>query len=381
MLLFDLKATQPNISGKRHGGGRYGEIVFFKLVEQKREFICFYDSKSWINPEIENACKDNGIGLYDLNETSVESLIGKYNIRTVYSASANEIVSLKALNCRVIVTIHGLRDWEIPLDNTFWEYRNTFRQRCKFMLMKIFKKAYRKHIGKKFINSCLAPNIKIVTVSNHSKFSLNTFFPETKKMDIPVFYSPSTTSKYHISKSKTNAVYFLLVSGDRWGKNNLRVIKAFDELFSAGLLDMKSIKIKIAGSTGKNFSYKIKHPICFEFMGYVDDMDLEYLYANAYSFIYPSLNEGFGYPPIEAMHYGIPVLSSPFSSIPEVCGDAVIYFNPFSIDEIKNRILMILEPNIHNHYEELSKQRYDLITKKQNEDLDGLIKYLFNNEF
>ena len=116
-------------------------------------------------------------------------------------------------------------------------------------------------------------------------------------------------------------------------------------------------------------------------MGYVDDMDLEYLYANAYSFIYPSLNEGFGYPPIEAMHYGIPVLSSPFSSIPEVCGDAVIYFNPFSIDEIKNRILMILEPNIHNHYEELSKQRYDLITKKQNEDLDGLIKYLFNNEF
>ena len=170
----------------------------------------------------------------------------------------------------------------------------------------------------------------------------------------------------------------MLVSGDRWGKNNLRVVKAFDELFSAGLLDANSIKIKIAGSTGKNFSYKIKHPRCFEFMGYVDDMDLEYLYVNAYSFIYPSLNEGFGYPPIEAMHYGIPVLSSPFSSIPEVCGDAVIYFNPFSIDEIKNRILMIQQPNIHNHYAKLSSQRYDFITKKQNEDLDGLIKYLFN---
>lgn len=378
MLLFDLKATQPNISGKRHGGGRYGEIVFFKLVEQKREFICFYDSKLWINPEIVNACRNNGIGLYDLNETSIESLIGKYNICTVYSASANEIVSLKAPNCRIIVTIHGLRDWEIPLDNTFWEYRNTFRQRCKFLATKIFEKAYKKHISKNFSKNFFAPNIEIVTVSYHSKFSLNTFFPETKKMDIPVFYSPSTTSNYHVSKSETNAVYYLLVSGDRWGKNNLRVVKAFDELFSAGLLDANSIKIKIAGSTGKNFSYKIKHPRCFEFMGYVDDMDLEYLYVNAYSFIYPSLNEGFGYPPIEAMHYGIPVLSSPFSSIPEVCGDAVIYFNPFSIDEIKNRILMIQQPNIHNHYAKLSSQRYDFITKKQNEDLDGLIKYLFN---
>ena len=115
-------------------------------------------------------------------------------------------------------------------------------------------------------------------------------------------------------------------------------------------------------------------------MDYVDDIDLENLYANAYSFIYPSLNEGFGYPPIEAMHYGIPVLSSPFSSIPEVCGDAAIYFNPFSIDEIKNRILMILQPEIYNHYTKLSNQRYDFITKKQNEDLNRLVEYLFNKQ-
>ena len=115
-------------------------------------------------------------------------------------------------------------------------------------------------------------------------------------------------------------------------------------------------------------------------LGYVDDYDLQQLYHDAYCFIYPSLNEGFGYPPLEAMHYGVPVIASSFSSIPEVCGDAVLYTNPFSIEEIMNRILMMTDTNIHNKLKNKSLSQYKMITKKQKEDLDKLIDYIYDGE-
>jgi glycosyltransferase involved in cell wall biosynthesis len=77
------------------------------------------------------------------------------------------------------------------------------------------------------------------------------------------------------------------------------------------------------------------------------------------------------------MNYGTPVLASPFSSIPEICGDAVIYFNPFSIDEIENRILMILNGDIYKTYSQRAKDRFYTIYEKQKQDLDDLIDYIF----
>ena len=58
------------------------------------------------------------------------------------------------------------------------------------------------------------------------------------------------------------------------------------------------------------------------------------LYKFATVFIYPSLYEGFGIPPLEAMHYGCPVLASNSSSIPEVVGSAGLYFDPTSTDDL-----------------------------------------------
>jgi glycosyltransferase involved in cell wall biosynthesis len=180
---------------------------------------------------------------------------------------------------------------------------------------------------------------------------------------------------HHIQKSPYEK-YFLLVSGNRWEKNNLRALIALDNLFSNQLID-DTFKVKITGSSGNDYRYKLKNKEKFEFLGYVDDDVLSNLYANAYCFIYPSLNEGFGYPPLEAMNYSVPVLASPFSAIPECCGDAVIYFNPFSIKEIENRILMILDENIHALYAQRAIERFHIIYEKQRKDLDALIDYIF----
>ena len=72
-----------------------------------------------------------------------------------------------------------------------------------------------------------------------------------------------------------------------------------------------------------------------------DDLLAE-AYAKAKLFVYPSLNEGFGFPPLEAMALGCPVLASKVSSIPEVCGDAPFYFDPSDHDSFCRELLRAL---------------------------------------
>lgn len=66
-------------------------------------------------------------------------------------------------------------------------------------------------------------------------------------------------------------------------------------------------------------------------------------YANALAFVYPSLYEGFGLPPLEAMAYRCPVISSNTSSMPEVIGDAGLYFDPNSVEELALQLTKIFE--------------------------------------
>jgi glycosyltransferase involved in cell wall biosynthesis len=78
------------------------------------------------------------------------------------------------------------------------------------------------------------------------------------------------------------------------------------------------------------------------FPGYVDDADLEGLYAAASAFVFPSLNEGFGMPVLEAMARGLPVVTSSVSSLPEVAGDAALLVDPTSVDEIAAATVRVL---------------------------------------
>lgn len=72
--------------------------------------------------------------------------------------------------------------------------------------------------------------------------------------------------------------------------------------------------------------------------GYVSDQHLPVLYAGATGFVYPSLAEGFGLPPLEAMAAGTPVLTSSKTSLPEVCGTAALYCDPLDVGDIAARL-------------------------------------------
>ncbi len=374
-ILFDLKCTQPSGSTKRHGGGKYGEIIFKRIVERHLPVICTYDSSKWLNEEILSIIKQNNVKLCDLHSQSIDDIVRENNIDILYISCYITDDMTRYDKCQVITTIHGLRTLESPIDYQEMLYRPASNI-GRYLFKRFLTRYYRQKRHGDPIRRMLNSKMGIVTVSDHSAKAFDVFFPEFKARRIPTFYSPNT-SRDIIFNRKYNEKFFLLVSAGRPFKNCLRAIQALDKLFSNGYLTDYSVRI--TGDRGpKTFRYKIKNSAKFSFMGYVEEQELEQLYHDAYCLVYPSLNEGFGYPPMEAMHYGTPVLASAISSISEVCQGAAIYFNPFAVDEIMNRILQITDLETHSKYSKLAFEQFKIIKKRQDEDLDKLIDYIYN---
>lgn len=78
-------------------------------------------------------------------------------------------------------------------------------------------------------------------------------------------------------------------------------------------------------------------------LGFVSDSSLKWLYERCQAYVFPSLSEGFGLPPLEAMTYGAPVVASDASCIPEVCGSAANYFDPRSPADMAEKISEVLD--------------------------------------
>jgi len=141
-------------------------------------------------------------------------------------------------------------------------------------------------------------------------------------------------------------------------KNILAIIKSFEQLIERNK-NLEEYVLVIAGGDGwknddiyrawEESAYKQK----IKFLGYVDKNDKVYLYNSAKIFIYPSFYEGFGFPPLEAMACGLPVIVSYSSSLPEICGDACLMINPCDVNELSLAMEeLILKEKVYGIYKE-----------------------------
>ena len=147
-----------------------------------------------------------------------------------------------------------------------------------------------------------------------------------------------------LKKLKITQPFLLFVGTIQPRKNLVRLIQAFSKLAS----DYPSLSLCLVGKKGwlSDDVYALPAHLGLndrvKLLGHVEEEDLVSLYNAAELFTFPSLFEGFGLPVVEAMACGLPVVTSSTSSLPEVGGDACVYVNPRSIDEIENAIRNVL---------------------------------------
>jgi glycosyltransferase involved in cell wall biosynthesis len=373
-ILVDLWNAQPFGSMKFHGGGEYIKTIYKSILQSLPAnfyVVVFYDSSlfldKWILDSFDKDCVKS-VDIRNLND--VQQAIFDEKPDVFYSGMPYVYGSLdvppETLFCG---TFHGLRSLELPFDIYEYKYLG-IKSSVKLFIKRLFYSFYKKHLLKLYRESLNKLDV-VFCVSNHTKYAIKNFFPEANK-PIECFYTPQKVVPVSIDKDVNFDKYILLISCNRFEKNAYRAIIALNKLFEKKLL--QGYRVVTVGKLPLRVKKSIKYKDRFLQYDYVSPEKLEGLYAGCDFFLYPTLNEGFGMPPLEAMKYGKTCVVSAVCSVTEVCGDAVYYINPYDINEIQTRILLASENKIDI---EKIAGRLNLINKKQDADLKKICDYIF----
>lgn len=380
-ILFDLISTQ----GSANGGSEYTKRILTELLLLNNiNIIGVYDSRlpSYSN-EIECIIKVKG-KLVDIREyeLSIANIIRQFNIETFFIGIIQRYFSynLININCQVVAIMHDVGDLENSYNELykFYPEQKISKKKRIFNLIKgdssknIFEINKTKYL--RILPFLKSNNVKLFTVSKHSSSTIRFFFDELINKKIDILYPPLKTTfikdcieniqlrEFINSKKK----YFLVISAHRKDKNAHIVYKAFSEFVKS---HPDYYLICIGG--------QLSIPNCLN-LPLLSTSDLEYAYKYAFAFIYPSLQEGFGYPPLEAMKYNVPTICANVCSMPEIYEDSVLMFSPFYANDLYKQMSLIIS-NRDILVEKISR-KYKSIIYRQEKDLNKLISNIINNE-
>ncbi|MFA6514420.1 MAG: glycosyltransferase family 1 protein [Patescibacteria group bacterium] len=348
------------------GISEYTANLLSEILKQDREnkYKLFYNSSKGHEARLDYWAKDNS----KLFATSYPNKIFNYFLQRICSRpkldkilGGTDIFFAPHFNflnvshkTKLIVTVHDL---------SFLRYPEFFSKRKNF-----WHKALR---IKKLLNRA----DRIVAVSENTKHDLMELLsiPAEK---IKVIYSgnncqeiitPQEKITDFLEKKNLKNGFILSVGNIEPRKNISGLISAYNKLRNK-YPEIKN-QLVLAGAKGwkykKVFSDWAKSPYKedIKFLGYISIQEKEMLYSSAAVFVYPSFYEGFGFPPLEAMVFGLPVVSSNVSSLPEVLGKAALLINPFKPEDIAEAIKLILtDANIRTDLIEAGKVRAAMFT-------------------
>jgi len=258
----------------------------------------------------------------------VSSLL-KNNNFDIFHGLSNELpTGIAKTNTKAIVTIHDL---------IFVRYPELYKPIDRFI--------YRQ----KFAGACKAADT-VIAISQQTKRDIIEFFGiDEKKIKVvyqicnPIFYQQQTSEKKLMVASKYNLPkdYILMVSTIEERKNALTVIKAVHR----AKIDMPVVLVgrptpyldKIKLYCKEN---KIENKV--QYITNIDFVDLPAIYQMANLLAYPSIFEGFGLPVLEALHSGVPVITTKGGCFAEAGGEHSVYVNPTDVDELQHEIVKVL---------------------------------------
>jgi len=216
------------------------------------------------------------------------------------------------------------------------------------------------YIYKTFSLSAARKSTFIVTPTEYAKVKINQYTKIPLERIVVVSEGPkafnNVTKDLQVSdaiKNLKGVKYILHVGVFEKRKNLLFLIKAFNILIKSGYSDYKLVIVgKGTGRVESDDTPNILNIISdlqlsknIVLTGYLSDKELRYVYENAYMYVFPSYNEGFGIPILEAFQFGLPVLVADNTCLPEVGGNGVITFNPFNTQELVDKITILIEDN------------------------------------
>lgn len=323
--------------GKGFGLARYTEQLILHLlkVDQENEYVFFLRTENWDQilgtaPRVKKVLAD--IPWYTFQEqVQLSRIIKKEKVDLMHFPHWNIPYFY---NDPYIVTIHDLIMFHYPRAEA------TTLGPVKFWIKDLAHRMLLRKIGERAQH--------IVATSKFTKQDIHkTLQIPLEKMTVtyqaPAFASGATAgkpanvlNKYHITKP-----YIMYVGAAYPHKNLERLTDAWNmyeqkygsthQLVLVGKENHFYSELKKYHSTNAPQSQVI-------FAGFVPDEELSDLYTHASLYVFPSLYEGFGLPPLEAMTHNIPVISSKESCLPEVLGNAAHYFDPNSTEELVEAI-------------------------------------------
>jgi glycosyltransferase involved in cell wall biosynthesis len=322
-------------------------------------------------------------------------LLKKNNYDVFYTALPYSYQDIQIpSNTKFIYTVHGLRSLEYPWDAYILKYKNAdVKTVIKKIISLFLPQLWNKYLirkSKKDFNTLfsLTDNQILITISFHSKFSIAYFFPKIDISRIKILYPPLKLFNERIDNEKQILTeltlmpmkYILLITGDRMEKGAFRACKALYKLLSTNTISfLGNIKIVVVGiSYKKPYQRLTQYDSRFLLTDYVSPITLEILYKNAHLFLFPTMSEGFGASPLEAMKHETICACSANSALTEIFGDSVLYFNPYDDVELGIRVLQSFDEDIRREKIEKMKARYALIRGRQDRDLNTLVELILS---